>query len=83
MQRKSTLILLTSITLVIGLLAVGTVKVVGDAHRPSQSTVTTKKVVSKTKAKTTAKPTVMRTPINWRQSSETVAYPNVNRYPDL
>ncbi|KLD59939.1 hypothetical protein WP50_14375 [Lactiplantibacillus plantarum] len=48
MQRKSTLILLTSITLVIGLLAVGTVKVVGDAHRPSQSTVTTKKVVSKT-----------------------------------
>ncbi len=43
MQRKSTLILLTSITLVIGLLAVGTVKVVGDAHRPSQSTVTTKK----------------------------------------
>ncbi|MBF5066557.1 L,D-transpeptidase, partial [Salmonella enterica subsp. enterica serovar Istanbul] len=38
MQRKSTLILLTSITLVIGLLAVGTVKVVGDAHRPSQST---------------------------------------------
>lgn len=83
MQRKSTLILLTSITLVIGLLAVGTVKVVGDAHRPSQSTVTTKKVVSKTKAKTTAKSTVMRTPINWRQSSETVAYPNVNRYPDL
>lgn len=33
--------------------------------------------------KKVTKPSVMRTPINWRKSSETVAYPDVNHYPKL
>ncbi|BDZ32077.1 L,D-transpeptidase [Lactiplantibacillus sp. WILCCON 0030] len=36
-----------------------------------------------TAAKSPAKSTIMRTPINWRKSSEKVAYPNVTHDPNL
>ncbi|WEE35554.1 L,D-transpeptidase [Lactiplantibacillus paraplantarum] len=81
MQRRSILILLASITLIIGTLTVGTVTIVGATHPTSQPTMTTKKTPTKVKPK--ARATVMRTPINWRQSSEKVAYPTVNHYPNL
>ena len=83
MQRKSILILLTSIILIVGLLTVGTVNVIGASHAAAPSTGTAKRTTGKAKPQTATKHTVMRTPINWRQSSEKVAYPAVDHYPNL
>ncbi|MFT8607883.1 MAG: L,D-transpeptidase [Liquorilactobacillus ghanensis] len=41
------------------------------------------KKLTTSKSHKKAKPSVMRTPISWRASSETVPYPNVNKYPNL
>lgn len=87
MQRKSLVILLTSIVLIISILTTGMVKVIGTAHATERTTATTRQTIRKTahhtKSAVNSQSSVMRTPINWRRSSETVAYPNVNDYPDL
>ncbi|RRK09643.1 murein L,D-transpeptidase [Lactiplantibacillus garii] len=79
MQRKSWLVFVGIIVLVAG---VFTVHQVNGMYAHARK-VTTSKAVKRAKKRAAAKKTVMRTPINWRKSSETVAYPDVKKYPDL
>lgn len=79
MQRKSWLVFVGIIVLVAG---VFTVHQVNGMYAHARK-VTTSKAVKRAKKRATAKNTVMRTPVNWRKSSETVAYPDVKKYPDL
>ncbi|WP_137626523.1 L,D-transpeptidase [Lactiplantibacillus pingfangensis] len=67
MRRLKKSILLIGLVLIAGIVTI--------------STITTNHKTQPTKRP--VKSTVMRTPINWRKSSEKVAYPDVAKYPNL
>ncbi|ETY73989.1 L,D-transpeptidase [Lactiplantibacillus fabifermentans] len=79
MRRNKKLVLTASIILLVAILAVITVAVTHKTAAAKQRAIAT----SRTTTKKHAKASVMRTPINWRKSSETVAYPSVKKYPNL
>lgn len=82
MKYKKTVIILVGIVLVAGLFLVHTASQ-ARAHQTAIATEKAEKAKKVEKAKQAAKRSVMRKPINWRKSSETVAYPEVSHYPDL
>ena len=79
MQRKSWLVFVGIVVLV----AAGvTIHQLNWTHAHARK-VTTSQVTKRDREHQHVKKSVMRTPINWRKSSETVAYPDVKKYPDL
>lgn len=73
MLRPKKLAILLGIILIAGLLI--SLPIMTHHRSAAAKRITTTKKVTK--------PSVMRTPINWRKSSEKVAYPDVSKYPHM